>query len=104
MHPSVHLRVGGLDLGGGQGARGLDVGPVGAEETVHLAADEHNRWQRLWGVEAASGVCQDRLLSEDGPQQPGEGEGREVVDWTKSPGGECPLLSVPGGKSTTTDL
>ena len=68
MHPSAHLRVGGLDLGGGRRARGLDVGPAGAEETVHLAADEHNCWQRRRRVEAVSGVCQDRLLSEDGPQ------------------------------------
>ena len=80
------------------------MGPAGAEETVHLAADEHNRWQRRRRVEVVSGVCQDRLLSEDGPQQPGEGKGREVGDWMKNPGGECPLLSVPGGKSTTTDL
>lgn len=42
MHPSVHLKVGGLHLGGDRRVRELATGPAVAEEiVVHLAAKEH---------------------------------------------------------------
>lgn len=67
-----------------------------------------SRWAQLLAEAAEGGGGswgrQDWLLSEDGPQRPGEGKGREVVDWTKNPGEACPLLSVLGSKSTTPDL
>lgn len=80
MHSSVHLRVGGPDLGGGCGARGLDMGPAGAEETVHQAVDGHNRWQRRRKVEVVHGVARTSCSLRMGHSDQGrERDGREWI-------------------------
>lgn len=80
MHSSVHLRVDGPDLGGGCGVRGLDMGPVGAEETVHRAVDGHNCWQRRQKVEVAHGVARNGCSLRMGHSDEGrERDGRQWI-------------------------